>query len=488
VKDTGDVSYLRRRNDELSAQLRETKKEESRLQTCLKEADMKIDQLNTENCTLRKRIGSKPSYSVDPEKPAPPTRERMDTPRRTPMKKQPKKKSFRKESSIIESLQDCDDRLQAISKYDEKIARFEEILQQMRTDLSGSMEAVTQKVTRSASVIDPPRRGTPKFVSDIQLVPPRSTANQEPEAVTQEEIEPFADLDTWTEVTNRRSQKKQVRIQDKRSYEEELPNSGAIAGGSDRRPPITGGVRRRAPRNAAVSIKVNPEGPSYAEIIKQARESVNLKEFGITNPRMRRAANGGVLIEIAGPEGAAKANTLAARLKDVIGGNATVSRSIVKADFRIVGFDESVIKDEILTVLSENGGCLTSKIRVGPFRQMRNGLMMSWIQCPLSAALRVSRKGRVNLGWSVARVELMKAKPVQCYKCWHFDHVRNNCSSSVDRTGHCFKCGGTNHSSYTCQLSPYCVICAECRYESAHRFGSPACLAMVRGPIRNLRN
>jgi len=33
VKDSGDLLYLRRRNDELAAQLRESKKEESRLQS-----------------------------------------------------------------------------------------------------------------------------------------------------------------------------------------------------------------------------------------------------------------------------------------------------------------------------------------------------------------------------------------------------------------------------------------------------------------------
>jgi len=40
-----------------------------------------------------------------------------------------------------------------------------------------------------------------------------------------------------------------------------------------------------------VTIRTNPDGPSYAEVIRQAREGVNLKELGINNLRMRRAAN-----------------------------------------------------------------------------------------------------------------------------------------------------------------------------------------------------
>jgi len=71
------------------------------------------------------------------------------------------------------------------------------------------------------------------------------------------------------------------------------------------------GTRRRAPRNATVSIKSSSDDLSYAEIIKYARENVNLKDLGIVNLRMRRAANGGVLIEISGSEGTIKVDLLA---------------------------------------------------------------------------------------------------------------------------------------------------------------------------------
>jgi len=175
-----------------------------------------------------------------------------------------------------------------------------------------------------------------------------------------------------------------------------------------------------------------------------------------------------------------KADTLASRLRDAIGGSATVSRPVVKTDLKISGFDESVIKDQIITMLTEFGDCLASDVRVGSFRAMQSGLNMTWVQCPLSAALRIARKGKINLRWSVARVELMKARPIQCFKCWKFGHVRNNCDSPIDRTGHCFKCG-TNHNSYTCVANSYCVICADYRYETALRLGSSACSVIARG-------
>jgi len=228
-------------------------------------------------------------------------------------------------------------------------------------------------------------------------------------------------------------------------------------------------------------VNSNGEPLSYADVIRVAKEKVNLRELGITNPSTRPAANGSYLIEIAGPDGPNRADTLASRLREAIGDIAVVSRPVVKADLRISGFDVSVINDEIITSITKNGDCLTSDVRVGSFRPMRNGLMMTWVQCPLSAAIKVSKRKKLNLCWSVARVELLSAKPVQCYKCWEFGHVRNSCKSAIDRTGHCFRCSGTDHKSYTCTRDFCCAICSVYGFDTAHRIGSSACSAMARG-------
>jgi len=66
VKDTGDVQYLRRKNDELASQLRESRKEESRLQSHLKEADARAERLNTEIVELRRRISSRTEMGRSP--------------------------------------------------------------------------------------------------------------------------------------------------------------------------------------------------------------------------------------------------------------------------------------------------------------------------------------------------------------------------------------------------------------------------------------
>jgi len=112
VKNTGDVSYLRRRNDELASQLRESRKEESRLQAFLKEADSKVEKLSSEITELKKKISSNRGLPMDgtsevEKTPPPPVRGRSDTSKMrisTIKKETPKKRDNVRAVSMAESL------------------------------------------------------------------------------------------------------------------------------------------------------------------------------------------------------------------------------------------------------------------------------------------------------------------------------------------------------------------------------------------------
>jgi len=82
----------------------------------------------------------------------------------------------------------------------------------MKTDLYDSIEAIADKVTRTAATVEPPKRGIPRIISDVQLVPPRAIPGHGLDAASQNELDPFSDLETWMEVTSRRNRKRQVRI------------------------------------------------------------------------------------------------------------------------------------------------------------------------------------------------------------------------------------------------------------------------------------
>jgi len=102
----------------------------------------------------------------------PPIKERQGTLGTvTPRKESSKKKNVKSKAPSVESLEDCDVGLQAISKYEERLSKFEEMIRQMKADLYGSIETIVEKVTRFVVAADLPKRGVPRIVRNIQLVP-----------------------------------------------------------------------------------------------------------------------------------------------------------------------------------------------------------------------------------------------------------------------------------------------------------------------------
>lgn len=214
--------------------------------------------------------------------------------------------------------------------------------------------------------------------------------------------------------------------------------------------------------------------------MKNAREHIDLETLGIKTSRVRKALNGGLLIEVSGEDSRLKAQELVTRLKDVLKDSAFVSCPVKKRELRVVGFDESVTVEEIVEALSNLGGCSPGDVKAGPIRTMNNGLGMVWIQLPVAAAAKVADKGRVRIGWTVARVELLKTRPLQCYRCWSFGHVQSACRSIVDRRGACFRCGQKGHVASVCKNPVHCAVCHDSGLEATHRLGGPQCVAQVR--------
>lgn len=230
----------------------------------------------------------------------------------------------------------------------------------------------------------------------------------------------------------------------------------------DRRPPKT------------VTITGKDKEFSYAAALKKARASISLSDLQIEKTRIRKAANGGLLIEILGPEGSVKAETLAGKLKEILQDKAKIARPIAKGEIRMIGLDDSVTIEKVADAIVQYGKCTLEDTKVG-IRPMNNGLFTIWAQCPLSAAVKIANLKKIKLGWTLVRVDLLDPRPVQCFKCWRFEHLKNSCTSEVDYSGLCFKCGGDDHRAKTCDRSPRCKICSIDGKEASHRLGSVYC-------------
>ncbi|GAB1860699.1 CCHC-type domain-containing protein [Camponotus japonicus] len=193
----------------------------------------------------------------------------------------------------------------------------------------------------------------------------------------------------WETVTRRKNKNVRTAI---------AGNEGTIDYRTDNREKITDNrVRRRPPKTVGVAIK-GEEGFSYADALKKARTEISLKEIGIDTTKIRRATNGGIIIEIPGAENKEKANVLVQKLKQILLKKAKITRPSIKGELRVIGFDESVKKEEIREIMTEMGECEYDEINIGDIRPMRNGLFMTWARCPLAATVKIANNGKIKLG------------------------------------------------------------------------------------------
>lgn len=236
-----------------------------------------------------------------------------------------------------------------------------------------------------------------------------------------------------------------------------------------------------------VVIKSTNEEISYAEILRRAKTEVSLDEIGMESVKVREAANGGLVLEIPGPESNGKADMLATCLRLVLGDNAVVTRPTKMGEVRITGLDVSTTSEEIQGCVTALCVCQDTEVFVGPLRKLPNGMRASWIRCPATSANILATKGGIRIGWAYARVDSFKIRPTQCFKCWHFGHVRGACKASTDRSGLCFRCGGAGHSYKACDSDIKCVVCADKGINAAHRLGSIYCPSTYRHPQKNGR-
>lgn len=124
------------------------------------------------------------------------------------------------------------------------------------------------------------------------------------------------------------------------------------------------------------------------EVMNKAKSEVSLGGLGINESRVRRTANGNLLIEISDPDGASKADRLADCLKGIFGNEAIVTRPSVKCELRLVGLDVTTSLEDIRAVLTREGDN-PADFRIGPIRSFRNELGIAWLQCPMAAADRI---------------------------------------------------------------------------------------------------
>ncbi|XP_049880311.1 uncharacterized protein LOC126376807 [Pectinophora gossypiella] len=191
----------------------------------------------------------------------------------------------------------------------------------------------------------------------------------------------------------------------------------------------------RPPTTAVVTVTV-PEGAAttYAAVMGAAKQRVNLAECGITELRQRRAATGGLILQVPGPDSAKKADELAARLRSTLADmDVHILRPVKTGEIRVADFDESVTPADIASAIADQGGCSQDDVKVGEIRLSSRKMGTAWVRCPLAAIRKLANTARLKVGWASARVQVLTARPLQCYKCLEMGHCNlNHCRAAQD--------------------------------------------------------
>lgn len=108
-----------------------------------------------------------------------------------------------------------------------------------------------------------------------------------------------------------------------------------------------------------------------------------------------------------------------------------ISCPIRESEFRISGFDPLTSSEDICDAIASFGKCPVDHIKVGNIK--RDGLRVAWVRSPVTTiAEELARMGFINIGWTNARIDFFRLKRKQCYRCWHYGHVRESCRVTVE--------------------------------------------------------
>lgn len=304
--------------------------------------------------------------------------------------------------------------------------------------------------------------------------PAEAGLNRPPVIASQAQQPPAQAEIAWTKVLGRKAKQAAVAAPAAPSKKKALPHrQGAV-----KPPPGRAPLPPREPKVAAVTLTVE-EGATltYAEVMLRAKSGIRLSDLGITSVRVKRAITGGIVMEVPGEASAARADALAAKLRETLAGmGVRVARPCKQAEIRLYGLDDSVTSAEVAAAVATASGCAAEAVATGDVRMSPGGLGTAWVRCPTGVARRLAVEGRVVVGWAEAKVQPLRPRPLQCFRCLEPGHVRGRCKSAVDRSGRCFRCGSEDHIARACTAALKCPLCSDLGRPAAHRLGGGACV------------
>lgn len=183
-------------------------------------------------------------------------------------------------------------------------------------------------------------------------------------------------------------------------------------------------------------------------------------------------------------DGRKKASLLAEEMRKHVSEHIKIDCPTRKTEVRLTGIDNTITPEEITSRIMELTGQSPADIRIG--RVAKKGRSSSVvIAMHPDSAIRLSNIRRIDFGWSTATIKIMEERPIQCFRCLQFGHIRRECTAAEDMSDRCYTCGKKGHIAARCEATPACVIFGP--EVQPHRMGGKDCLK-AQGIVTRTRN
>lgn len=242
-----------------------------------------------------------------------------------------------------------------------------------------------------------------------------------------------------------------------------------------------GAVGKRTRTYETEAIK--PGDESYAELLRKVKDKMETKpEVAKTIRTVRHTKEGHMLVVIDKKQEGVMEN-LKSELKEVTGKNKgeVVGRRSERAII-IKDMDELVNKEEVVEALAREFGLGSDDYRMSDFRPCYGGNQAVTVYAPYDKVECLIKAGKIKIGLNQCLV-VERLKVQQCYRCWGYGHVRNECKGE-DLSLRYRKCGEQGLKVQDCRSGLRCLNCKA----DGHAAGSGQCPefrnALSRGRLR----
>lgn len=224
---------------------------------------------------------------------------------------------------------------------------------------------------------------------------------------------------------------------------------------------VTAGINKRE----AIVIKTG--GRTYAELLREVKEGMKDKP-PLDLEAVKKTKAGDILMITRGGKEEAK------RIKAMVN-QVTNAVTVLKEEedtmlIHIYDLDGAVVKEELEAAVGREEQSLgNGAVRIMSMRPTASGNQNATIALPRDAAVRILKKGRVKVGWTMCKVrERVDIK--KCYNCQGMGHMARECKGP-NRRDTCFRCGEKDHKAKECNREEFCAVCEV----TGHRVGTGRC-------------